>query len=88
LDLFKIFNRKPDSKSIAKSRLQLVLVQDRLNIAAPVLEMLKTDILKVISTYIEIDENELDIQFTKNASDGAPILIANIPVKELRKSKV
>ena len=86
MDLFKFFSRKPSSKDEAKKRLQFVLVQDRLNISTPVLEMMKTDILKVISNYIEIDEDDLDIQISQGNGGNAPVLMANIPVKELRKN--
>ena len=53
------------------------------------LEMLKTDILNVISGYMEIDEDELDIRLThiKEAQGEVPVLYANIPVKSLRMAK-
>ena len=87
MDLFRIFNKKQKSGDLAKSRLQFVLRQDRLNISSSVLEKMKTDILKVISTYIEIDDSELDIQVSQDGQGGAPIIIANIPVKEIKKTK-
>ena len=64
LDFFSFFKKKNDpaaSGSVAKDRLKLVLVHDRVNCSSQVLEMLKTDIIKVISNYMEIDEEELDI---------------------------
>jgi len=88
MDLFGFLNRKEPSKVTAKSRLKFVLIQDRINCSTQVLEMLKTDILKVISNYMEIDEEELDIQITQpkvGEEDGAPVLYANIPIKNLRK---
>ena len=52
-------------------------------------EMLKTDIIKVISNYMEIDLEELDIQITQTESDDntgtVPVLYANIPIKSMRK---
>jgi cell division topological specificity factor len=51
--------------------------------------MLKTDILKVISNYMEIDEEELDIQISEtnesSGEAGLPVLYANIPIKNMRK---
>ncbi len=89
MDLFSFFTKKTSTKDIAKSRLKLVLVQDRINCSTQILEMLKTDILKVISNYMEIDEEELDIQISKtneaNGEDGMPVLYANIPIKNMRK---
>jgi len=90
MDFFGLFSRKPSSKDIAKDRLKLVLIHDRANCSTQVLEMLKTDIIKVISNYMEIDEEELDIQITQAPSDrgnneSVPMLYANIPIKNMRK---
>ena len=49
LDFFSFFKKKNDpaaSGSVAKDRLKLVLVHDRVNCSSQVLEMLKTDIIK------------------------------------------
>ena len=90
MDWFSFFSKKTSSKDIAKDRLKLVLVHDRANCSTQVLEMLKTDIIKVISNYMEIDEEELDIQISQTASDRdsgqeVPMLCANIPIKSMRK---
>jgi len=88
MDFFKWFSRKSSSKDVAKSRLKFVLMQDRMNCSPEVLEMMKTDILRVIAKYVEIDENEMDIQISAPESGGAidvPVLLANIPIKSMRK---
>ncbi|MCL2573637.1 MAG: cell division topological specificity factor MinE [Defluviitaleaceae bacterium] len=78
MDFFGLFKRQPKSGAIAKNRLQLVLIQDRMNTTPELLEMLKSDILKVLANYVEIDEDSLDIDI--NGSEG-PALVANIPIK-------
>ena len=83
MDLFSLFGRKQKSGTVAKNRLQLVLIQDRLNTTPEMLEMLKSDILKVLANYMEIDENDLDIDMDSGA-DG-PALVANIPIKSWKK---
>ena len=91
MDFFSFFKKKDStsSKNVAKDRLKLVLVHDRVNCSSQVLEMLKTDIIKVISNYMEIDEEELDIQITQTQSEDKsgtlPVLYANIPIKSMRK---
>ena len=71
LDVFNnLFNKKTSSKDVAKDRLKLVLIHDRANCSTQVLEMLKTDIIRVISNYMEIDEEELDIQITKTETEN------------------
>ena len=54
MDFFSFFKKKsaPPSGSVAKDRLKLVLVHDRVNCSSQVLEMLKTDNIKVISNYM------------------------------------
>ena len=57
LDLFKVFsNESKTSKSVAKERLKLVLVHDRVDCSPKLLDLIKTDILKVIANYAEIEE--------------------------------
>jgi len=88
MDLFSLFSKKSTSKDMAKDRLKLVLIHDRANCSTLVLEMLKMDIIKVISNYMEIDEKELDIQITQTRTDengNVPVLLANIPIKSMRK---
>lgn len=79
---------KKSSKDVAKDRLKLVLVHDRVNCSSKVLEMLKNDILKVISNYMEIDDEGLDFQITNTSTEennNVPVLYANIPIKNMRK---
>ena len=86
---FMDFFRKKNSGEVAKDRLKLLLISDRANCSPEVMEAIKNDIIKVISKYMEIDCDHLDIQITQTESDGSngrvPALCANIPVKDLRK---
>ena len=94
---FKKFVKEKDteSKDTAKERLHLVLMQDRANVSADFLELMKQEIIDVIKKYIDVDENSIDVKLTnKTNSDGttgAPILYANIPIvsiKDENKNKV
>ena len=91
MDFLSFFRKKQEATSgtVAKDRLKLVLVHDRVNCSSQVLEMLKTDIIKVISNYMEIDDEELDIQISQTQSEDnrgtVPVLYANIPIKSMRK---
>ena len=86
IKFFKKFKKseKEESKSTAKERLHLVLAQDRANISADFLEMMKQEILEVIKKYIDIDEKAIDVRLTNKESEdgvmGAPALYANIPI--------
>ncbi|HHW66663.1 MAG: cell division topological specificity factor [Epulopiscium sp.] len=89
MELLNFFNRKPSSGSVAKDRLKLLLIHDRINCSSELLEMMKTDIIKVISNYMDIDEADLDIQIGQAKSEESngtvPVLYANIPIKNMRK---
>ncbi len=89
MDLLKFFSKESStSKNVAKERLKLVLVHDRTNCSPDFLEMVKGDIIKVISDYMEIDEDGLDIKLTKTKRDyddsSVPALVANIPIKKMK----
>ncbi|MGE5473381.1 MAG: cell division topological specificity factor MinE [Ignavibacteriales bacterium] len=89
-ELLSFFTKKESSKDVAKERLKLVLIHDRANVSPQFLEMIKGEIIKVIQTYMEIDESELDIQLTKTKSDEGnrvvPALVANIPIRNVKNS--
>lgn len=72
------------SKQIAKERLRLVLVHDRVNVSPSLLEALKVDLLEVISKYMEIEETGLEVNLDK--SENSVALIANIPVKRMKRA--
>jgi len=88
--LNNLFSRQKKPANIAKDRLKLVLMHDRVNCSTELLEMIKNDIIMVLSKYVDLDEGELDIQVSQEAIDGnspVPVLSANIPIKNMRKHK-
>ena len=76
------------SKDTAKERLHLVLMQDRANVSADFLDLMKQEIIDVIKKYVEVDEKEIDVRLTNQANDdgtnGAPALYANIPIVNIK----
>lgn len=71
------------SKDIAKERLRLVLVHDRVNVSPQFMEVLKEDMIKVISNYMEINEKDMEVNLTHTNTQVA--LIANIPVSRMKR---
>ncbi len=95
-DIFKFFHKlgkkEPEelsSKDMAKERLHLVLMQDRANVSADFLDMMKQEIIDVIKKYIDVDENEIDVRLTNKVNEdgttGAPALYANIPITGVKQ---
>lgn len=84
IDLFK----KKNSGTVAKDRLKLLLVSDRANCSPEMMEMIKNDIIQVISKYMDIDADALDVKITETESDAnngtVPALFANIPIKDMK----
>lgn len=82
----RLFGRELERESaeVAKQRLQLVLAQDRLNISPETLELLKDELMAVISHHIEIDQANVQVSMTHTAQGTC--LIANIPVIRIRAS--
>ena len=92
-NFLKKFNKKTDktvsnSKEAAKERLHLVLMQDRANVSADFLELMKQEIIEVIKKYIDVDEKEIDVRLTNkensDGTNGAPALYANIPILNIK----
>lgn len=82
-------NKESNSKDAAKERLHLVLMQDRANISADFLALMKQEIIEVIKKYIDVDENAIDVRLTNKSNDdgttGAPVLYANIPIMSVKE---
>lgn len=79
--------RKKNSGSVAKDRLKLLLVSDRANCSPETMDMIKNDIISVISKYMDINKEEMDISIMQTSTkEGTtvPALFANIPIKEMK----
>ena len=92
MNFFKKMTKKEEqtlkSKDAAKERLHLVLMQDRANVSADFLDLMKQEIIEVIKKYIDIDESAMDVRLTNKENgdgiNGAPALYANIPIINIK----
>jgi len=88
-DLFRFLSKdESSSKDIAKERLKLVLIHDRANVSPKFLDIIKGDIVKVISNYVEIEEENIDIQLSRiprGDDNFSSALVANIPIRRVKK---
>lgn len=79
---------KSSSKDTAKERLHLVLMQDRANVSADFLDLMRQEIVEVIKKYIDIDEEAMDVRLAtetnEDGTQGAPALYANIPIINIK----
>src|ERR1700722_7384539 len=78
LEFFKrIFNPQPSSVT-ARERLRLVLLSDHLALAPDVVESLKSDLIAVISKYVDVDAEHCDVTFEQQ--ERVVAMLANIPI--------
>ena len=86
MGFFKSLNSKPTPKQVAKDRLKLILIHDRGEIAPDIIEKIREEILGVISKYIDIQIDDVEISVNKNVEEGenSSALVANIPIKNLK----
>ena len=77
-----------NNKDEAKERLHLVLMQDRANVSADFLDMMRQEIIDVIKKYIDVEDGDIDVRLTNkqngDGTTGAPALYANIPIKSIK----
>lgn len=72
-----------NTKETAKSRLRLVLMQDRSNLEPETMAQLREELIEVISKYIVIDKESLGLNLDGDGESMA--LMLNIPVVRAKK---
>ena len=79
--IFKKLLFKHRSGKMAKERLEILLVTDRIGCNPNTTENIKRDILNAISKYIDIDKENCVIEIQQKSG---PYLLASIPIKEVK----
>ena len=79
----KIFGRQP-SGATAKERLRLVLMSDHLSLAPELIDAMKRDLVDVISRYVEVDREKIDVHFEHE--DHGLAMLANIPITGVNRN--
>lgn len=84
------FFRRKSSCQIAKDRLKILLISDRVNCSPEMMELIKTDIAKVISKYMKIDADNMEILIntkgSKSERAAKPSLYASIPIIDMQSN--
>lgn len=65
MSVFETFKRKP-SVFIAKDRLKVLLVSDRVNCTPDSFEKIQLELYKTISKYIDVTPEEFDVKITRS----------------------
>lgn len=79
-----LFSNQNKSKSVAKSRLHFVLVQDRSGLTNEELSNFKKELIGVIKKYFMIDDDSIAIDYQRE--NESTTLVINSPVLRRRAS--
>jgi cell division topological specificity factor len=82
--LDRLLGKSKKSGDVAKERLQLVLIHDRAKLSPGKMEEMRNEIIDVISKYVEIDSQGIEISLTNTEREQR--LIADIPLLSKRQS--
>jgi cell division topological specificity factor len=80
----RLFGRRQASKAIAKERLRLVLIHDRAGIPPELLNVIKNEILTVISKHVQVEREGIEMKLTHG--QGQTRLVADIPIVSYRSA--
>lgn len=78
VDFFTKSEEKEETKNVARNRLKLVLMQDRTNLNPRLLERLRGEMIDLLSKYVVMDKELLELNFTPE--DDQLALMLSIPV--------
>lgn len=86
IEFFKKLFGQSGSSSTAKERLRLVLMSDHLALAPEIMDRMKHDLIEVISRYVEVDRDKVEVSFERE--DRALAMLANIPIVNINRPSV
>ena len=86
IDMFFSWNTNKNSREKAKRRLQLILAHDRASINPAMLHSMREEILAVVARYVEVNQDEMEIELEN--TDRMTALIANLPIVKFKRASL
>ena len=81
---FDVDDSSNSGRSSAYNRLRLVLMHDRTQLEPHVIEAMRDEMVMVISKYIDIDKQDIELNLETDPETNQVALMASIPVKMKR----
>lgn len=83
------FPNKPSSNEMSNERLKLILMNDRSCVSPELIEIVKSEIIDVISKYFDINKSLVEIKVINNKIENVNsfMMVANIPIKRYLNKK-
>jgi len=69
---------KSSSSLMARDRLKLILLHDRVNIPPQDMQKMRQEILEVVSKYVDFDSSAVKVEIEED--DNLAVLVANLPI--------
>ncbi|MFR5601480.1 MAG: cell division topological specificity factor MinE [Lachnospiraceae bacterium] len=80
--------RKKNSGEIARNRLKTILVADQIHCSPETIDLMKDDMIRVLSKYMVVDRRGIQISLIQRRADDhgktTPALYADIPILDIR----
>lgn len=86
----RAFFKRKTSGNLARERLKMLLMTDRISLSTEVTERIEKDVIRCLSKYLDIDEQGADIQFEKpDYQKGIDVtyICARIPVRSMKRRR-
>ncbi len=77
----QFFRSRPKSADIAAERLKIILAHERRGVNAPLMEQMKEEIIQVVSKFVEVDPQHIEVRLTDEAE--IEMLEVTVPFQRL-----
>ena len=81
--LMRLLHQERGSKEVAKNRLQLILIQDRVGADEAIMSDLQAKLTQLLAEYFEFPSEGIDIELQRDGTSMA--LTASIPIKAMKR---
>ena len=80
--ILNLIRKKPQSKTVAKNRLKLILIQDRTLVEPDIIEGIRDELVGILSKYFEFEQSGVEMDLHRENETLA--FVASVPVTGMR----